>query len=392
MKICLIISCYKGGFASFVNNISSLLIKNKHNVTILNLDKDEDDFCIDNVDRRVFDIKSNSNYLSHKKPRQISILLRKVIFYFKHKKREDILKNFLFYNQLTAEWIIKYCSTKLDLTEFDCVVSAEEGISNYFLANNVIAKRKVGYVHPDYLLACFDKRIDRKYFKKLDCICAVSGANANSLKKAFPGLKNKIFGIKNPVDTKRIVDKSNEYEITFEREKINIITVCRLDNSSKALDRLLLLSNDLKKHNYDFVWRIIGDGGYKKVMEKFITCNNLNDNVILMGYMNNPLPYIKASDLFVLQSYYEGYPMSVCESLILKTPVLVTNYPAAGEQIINNITGIIADNNYKDIYEKIQSLLVNKQKILKMKSYLIEQRNLSYDDLDPFLRVCGYNE
>lgn len=392
MNLCLLSRCPEGGFKSFIQNLSSLLLKHNHEVTIILLDNNED-IKIQGVRKRYFDIELNSTFYLHRKPHRMRRFIERVIFHFKHSKQNDVLKHQSFHGQVSAEWIVKYCNTTLDLSEFDCVISTEEKICNYFLANNVVAKRKIGYVHPDYLLARFDKKIDLKYFKKLDNICAVSDANANSLKKAFPTLRKKIKGIRNPIDVENVIASSSvDTNISFDKASVNLITVCRLDNNSKALDRLLILAKKLKEDSLNYVWRIIGDGKYELEMRTFIKNNGLENNVILLGYMDNPLPLVRLSDLFVLQSYYEGFPMSVCESLILNTPVLITNYPSAEEQIKNNYTGFIANNDIDSIYKILKTIIADKSLITNIKDNLCVQDKKVFENIDLFLRMCGNDE
>ena len=65
--------------------------------------------------------------------------------------------------------------------------------------------------------------------------------------------------------------------------------------------------------------------------------------------MSNPFPYVKAADVFVLLSRFEGKPICITESLIIGTPAIVTNYPSANEQIICGHNGIIIDNSEEAI-------------------------------------------
>lgn len=391
MNICLLVRFVGGGFKAFVENLSSLLLQHNHNVTILFLNKYEDVNVI-GVKKRWFDLESNSDFQLHKKPYCTRRFIERIVFHFRHLNPNAIVKHKNFHGQVSSEWIVKYCYASLDLTEFDCVVSTEEKLCNYFLANNVVAKRKVGYVHPDYILAHFDKKIDYKFFKKLDFICAVSEANANSLKKTFPTIQNKIKGVRNVINIDMILKRSLvDVDVRYNNSTTNIVTVCRLDNNSKALDRLLLLAKKLKDDKLDFVWRVIGNGEYEQEMATFIHNYHLEDNIILLGYMDNPLPYVKSSDLFVLQSYYEGFPISVCESIILNVPVLVTNYPSASEQVESGVTGYIVDNNFELIYLKLKNLILNKNLLLDAKQNLLRYDKKDFENIDNFLKVCGYD-
>ena len=70
----------------------------------------------------------------------------------------------------------------------------------------------------------------------------------------------------------------------------------------------------------------------------------VDDVIIFEGEKANPYPYIEKSDLFALFSAYEGYPLVIGEAMLLKTPILTTNYAAAKEQIPKD-KGIIAESD-----------------------------------------------
>lgn len=387
-KVCLIALSPIGGFKSYLENISLRLIDNGYSVTVLFLAKNQK-IDVDGVKTRFYDISKHQNTISSSFSFMIKSLPKRLSFKLKHNKSNtDILKNNLYHSQLKATYISKKLRNKLDLTEFDCVISTEEVLCNYFLAYSVIAKRKIGYIHPDYQKVPYDKNLDKKALKHLDYVCATSNVNAESIKKALPSVKNKIIGIPNPMDVASIRKKSEQpISIIFDETVVNLITVCRLDNEYKALDRLLLVAKQLKDTGVKFVWRIVGGGDYDKTMREFIRDHNLHDCIIMLGEMENPIPLIKASDLFVLQSYSEGYPMSVNEALVVNTPVLVTNYPSSSEQVNDGITGYIVDNNFDSVYKKIYYIITHKTVLSEIKNNLKNDNKSKFNNIDKLLTI-----
>ncbi len=67
----------------------------------------------------------------------------------------------------------------------------------------------------------------------------------------------------------------------------------------------------------------------------------MTDSVILLGKKENPYPYIKACDIYVQPSRYEGKSVTVREAQMLCKPVVVTAYPTAASQIIDGVDGVI---------------------------------------------------
>ena len=89
----------------------------------------------------------------------------------------------------------------------------------------------------------------------------------------------------------------------------------------------------------------------------------------MLGRKDNPYPYVKNSDLFLLSSRYEGLPTVIIEALILHIPCISTEVAGIYE-ILNNSFGVITKNTENDFYLNLKHLLDNPQKIIEMKENL----------------------
>ncbi|HMB66251.1 MAG TPA: glycosyltransferase, partial [Patescibacteria group bacterium] len=76
---------------------------------------------------------------------------------------------------------------------------------------------------------------------------------------------------------------------------------------------------------------IIGDGPKKAEYEKMIKEKGLEDKIILAGSIPNASRYLKAFNLFVLPSRYEGLSVTLIETLFAGVPVLASKVGGAGE-------------------------------------------------------------
>ncbi len=92
----------------------------------------------------------------------------------------------------------------------------------------------------------------------------------------------------------------------------------------KRYDILIKAFNLIKDHISSNLL-IIGDGPQKEQLQKLIAKLHLTNRIKLLGFQENPYPYIKNAKLLALSSENEGLPRVVAESLILQTPVVVTN-------------------------------------------------------------------
>ena len=87
---------------------------------------------------------------------------------------------------------------------------------------------------------------------------------------------------------------------------------------------------------------------------------NMEGYVSLMGYKQNPYPYLLSSDLFVCSSRSEGYSTAVTEALILGIPVITTNCSGMEELLGKGKYGMIVDNEASALYDGIKMLISNK--------------------------------
>ena len=231
---------------------------------------------------------------------------------------------------------------------------------NQFVANFIDATQKIAWLHTDPDNAKLNKEICLKTYSKFNHIVLVSTACKSKLDKIAPELKDKTFVAYNIFPIKDILKKSILYDVGYAKDKINIVTVARLDNSTKRIDRIIDVCLLLKKNNIsNYKWYIVGDGPDLNINITLAKEIGVNEFIEFVGNKKNPYPYISNADLFVLTSDYEGYPMVVGESLILKTPVITTNYISAEEQIQNNYNGIIVDISGDELFNTIYSLITN---------------------------------
>lgn len=78
---------------------------------------------------------------------------------------------------------------------------------------------------------------------------------------------------------------------------------------------------------------LLGEGEDRPKLENYIRENNLEDNVKIMGFIENPYPYIKNSTATILTSLSEGFSLALVESVMLNTPVISTDVGVARELI-----------------------------------------------------------
>ena len=258
----------------------------------------------------------------------------------------------------------KYLSmafTKLD-TEYDVAIGYLEKNPIYFCVDKVKAKKKIGWIHNDYEKLGMDKKIDNKYFSKLDYVFTVSEECLKVLKMVFPQYDRKFRLMHNIVSEKTIKKLALEEisDIDFNNKNINIISVGRL-NYQKGFELAIEACSILKEKGYNIKWNIVGEGEERSNLENLINKFELEENFNLLGIRENPYPYIKKSDIYVQPSRFEGKSIAIDEAKILNKPIVVTNFSTAKDQIINNKNGIITEMNSKSLANEIERIICDEK-------------------------------
>lgn len=163
-------------------------------------------------------------------------------------------------------------------------------------------------------------------FSRSDSVVTVSKQLKENLTSRYPTQKDKIISIYNPVNIEKVRDLANA-EVDDEAESSDfIINIGRLDKQKGQIYLIKSFSQMLRSHPgfARIKLLIIGSGPMKEELEVIIKEFGLEDNVILLGFKNNPYKYLKKAKLFVLTSLYEGFPLVLLEAMACGTPILST--------------------------------------------------------------------
>ena len=276
---------------------------------------------------------------------------------------------------LITKKIIKERKKMLKKT-YDVEIAFKDGFCAIFTAYGNSIK-KYHWIQIDYSMYDCNakyKKLFEKIFPKFDKIIAISNSVLKNFKEKYQAEKTDV--IFNIIDTQKIIDKSTKETIEYNKKHLNLITVGRIHNS-KGYDRLIDIIHKLDDENKlkDVTLRIIGDGPDYELIKNKISNYHLEDKIILLGKKNNPYPYVKASDCYILSSRHESFGLVVLEALILKIPVLATKV-ASIKEIMDNNYGFIVENNDEELYNGILKIIDNKKILNEKKNNL---KNYNYD-------------
>lgn len=270
--------------------------------------------------------------------------------------------NFLDSGYIQMQLMWKYSLPYLPKLDKEYDVAISYLWPHYFVSEKVKAKRKIAWIHTDYSTIATDIDMDLKMWNKFDYIMAVSEECKNAFLKKYSSLKGKVKVMENitsPEFIRKMAEEDIEENIK-EDDSFKLVSVARfshakgIDNAVKALK--LLHDRGLT----DIKWYVVGYGGDEEIIRKLIKENNLEESFILLGKKINPYPYMKACDLYVQPSRYEGKAVTVGEAQILGRPVIITNYTTAKSQVRENIDGYICELSIEGIANGIEKLYKDK--------------------------------
>lgn len=253
----------------------------------------------------------------------------------------------------------------------ECLVFLEGKLTNVF-AEFKRAKKKIAWIHID-IFKEDKKEYDFNIYKEsYDKIVVVSSNIKESMQEKAKELLEKTIVLYNPIDRDEILKKGEE-KVGIEQENF-ILTVARLDNSQKAIDKLLEAYKLLKDKGLEFKAVILGDGKDRENLQSYIEKNDLQNYVELKGFIKNPYPYIKKSKFFVISSRAEGFSLVAAEAQILGKAIISTNCSGPRELLENGKYGVLVP--IKDVHElanSIERFLNNEEEVGKYSKLSLEK-------------------
>jgi len=133
-------------------------------------------------------------------------------------------------------------------------------------------------------------------------------------------------------------------------------------NWKKGLDTLIPAFKLVikKEPNALLVLGGIADKGYKEVVEKMISDENISDKVLFTGFFpGKDIAALKDSDVFVLPSYSENFGMAVIQAMYLGLAVVITKNVGIALDVNRAGAGIVVNKNEKEVSEAILKILNN---------------------------------
>lgn len=288
-----------------------------------------------------------------------------------------------------GKWVSKVVPNINPSLEYDLAISFLT--PHDFVRDHVRAKKKICWIHTDYTQININAEMELPVWDSFDHIMSISQDVTNSFLKVFPSLSSKIIVMENILSPEFVRRRAEEIgckgmtgeikllsigRFTYQKNFDNVPNICRrvlekLDVNLNACCR----QNDLDTRilypkSIDIRWYIIGYGGDESLIRQKIIESDMQDHVIILGKKENPYPYIKACDIYVQPSRYEGKSVSVREAQMLCKPVVVANYPTASSQINDGVDGVIVPMDNEGCARGLADFILDEEKQKHIIDYL----------------------
>lgn len=240
--------------------------------------------------------------------------------------------------------------------EFDYIVDFNGQQQLYYMVDKLKAQKKITFFHSDYDKWPYYYRADKKYFPQVDRIFTVSDACAQSLKRYFPCVTDKI-GVLENISSKGLIERMSEETVDdIDDSRFRLLTVGHVSENKgifSAIDAAALL----KKRGVRFHWYFLGSVDNHVAYNKLIAEKGIDGNMTFLGIRSNPYPYIRRADIIVHTSKFEGRSIALDEARLLCKPVVTTNFSTVYDQFTNRYDASICEMTDESIADAIEELL-----------------------------------
>ena len=187
-------------------------------------------------------------------------------------------------------------------------------------------------------------------YNKVDAIISQTEEMAAELHQFYRIDKQNIYTIHNPIDTDYIDECIKNRKNPFNQKYINIVASGRI-TYQKGFDTLINAFNIALGKERKLRLHILGQNidQYVSKLKELAHKHKIHNKVVFYGFVENPYPFYKFCDLFVLSSRWEGFPNVLLEHLYLRKKVIATNcLPIIRRLIQNGDNGFIVDIDNED--------------------------------------------
>ena len=235
--------------------------------------------------------------------------------------------------------------------------------------------------------------VNKKLVQWIDAVVSVSQVSREDFCKLYGLCPSKVTMIPNAVDLREYQNLKIGRERLRTRRQLKLtekdavlISVGSL-SPEKNHGELLTLMKELREMSPHLL--LVGDGPLRHALELEAKKLELQDCVHFLGLQPNVIPFLAASDIFLLPSLSEGMPGVLIEAGMVGIPSVAYDVGGVKEVIEPNLTGILVPPHY---YEEFKSTVVSLLKDSKKRERLGSSSRRRYPTRFAMQKVAGEYE
>lgn len=183
--------------------------------------------------------------------------------------------------------------------------------------------------------------------------------------------KTKMTIIENGIDFTKFIDADKNRDTTrkkycIDSDEIVIGVVGRLSEQKDPLTTIKAFKNLNEKHKNTKLF-YVGSGDLEEEVREYSKRNNIENNVIITGWVGDVEKYIPAFDIAILPSKWEGFGLAIVEYMACKKPIVATKTGGIANIIDSEERGfLIETEDYQALSDRICYCIENKELVDKM--------------------------
>jgi glycosyltransferase involved in cell wall biosynthesis len=145
----------------------------------------------------------------------------------------------------------------------------------------------------------------------------------------------------NIINIRRLLEKAESDINHYDYDVVFLGSLIYPKNPHKLID----VCCDLVAKKNDVRIAVIGTGDLEQEIIGLVAQKGLSDNIVFLGFQNNPYKIIKDAKCMIMTSRWEGTPMCALEGMALGVPMVATPVDGLKRLIVDGENGFLSDDD-----------------------------------------------
>jgi glycosyltransferase involved in cell wall biosynthesis len=168
----------------------------------------------------------------------------------------------------------------------------------------------------------------------------------------------RVLLLPNGVDLEEFSRKN--FDVGVKSRPFRVVMVGRLWTQKDPETFVRAALEVLKRHN-NIVFELIGDGDLLEPLKNLVHTQGLDEHIKFSGWVDKIVDRLKAADVFVLSSLWEGMPLAILEAKAVGLPCIVTNIPGNSDLVRPGVDGyLFKTGDYCGLAEHIEKYYLDR--------------------------------